>query len=260
MLLIALAVAGVTVFVGSHVAGQAMPQNSGRPRAAIVDQLHNLQPNEAFIAEVTAELEGHGFTVDLYQGDDVTVDLFRRLPGYGYDLMIFRAHSGTMEADGQEIERTLLFTNEPYSGFRYDFEQLDERLVFATAGEGHPTVFGITAKFITSSQSMAGRFGDTAIIVMGCSGMHYGDLAKAFVAKGASVYLAWSGSVKLGHVDRATSYLVAQLCSGESTIQEAVAATMDVIGPDYYYEAVLRYGPPQVADKTLGELIKDTGG
>ena len=259
-LLIALAIAGVIVFVRVFPARQAASHDGGQPRAAIVDQLYNLQPNAAFIAEVTAELEGHGFTIDLYQGDDVKVDLFRRLPGYGYNLIIFRAHSGMLAADGQEIERTLLFTNEPYSGFRYDLEQFNERLVMARAGDDHPTVFGITAKFIDSSVSMAGGFDDTVIIMMGCSGMYYRDLAAAFTARGASAYLAWSASVKLGYVDRATSYLVSQLLSGDLTIEEAVASTMDVIGPDEYYQSVLQYYPAAIGQKTLAELIKHIAG
>ncbi len=35
------------------------------PKAAIIDQLYSLQPNEAFISEVTRELEDYGFEIAL---------------------------------------------------------------------------------------------------------------------------------------------------------------------------------------------------
>jgi hypothetical protein len=38
-------------------------------KAAIIDQLYNLQPNKVFIGKVTQELEACGFEVDLYQAD-----------------------------------------------------------------------------------------------------------------------------------------------------------------------------------------------
>ena len=43
-------------------------------KGAIVDQLYSLQPNQAFIHQTTQELEDYGFEVDIYQGDEVTVD------------------------------------------------------------------------------------------------------------------------------------------------------------------------------------------
>jgi len=40
-------------------------------KAAIIDQLYVLQPNQDFIEQTTQELEDYGFEVDLYQGDEV---------------------------------------------------------------------------------------------------------------------------------------------------------------------------------------------
>jgi hypothetical protein len=58
------------------------------PKAAIIDQLYSLQPNEAFTSHVTQELEDYGFEVDIYKGDAVTVNLpdflhFRKLACFG---------------------------------------------------------------------------------------------------------------------------------------------------------------------------------
>ena len=76
------------------------------PRAAIVDQLGTLFPNQAFIEQTTRELEEYGFKVDVYPGDSVTVDLYRELPALGYKLIVFRIHSGLLGADPKVINRT----------------------------------------------------------------------------------------------------------------------------------------------------------
>jgi hypothetical protein len=255
-LLIALAIAGVVVFVRIYPMGQPSPDNGGKPRAVIVDQLSSIQENEGFITEVTKELEDYGFTVDLYQGNEITVEFYRQLPTRGYKLIIFRAHSGLLAHDEQVIVKTTLFTNEEYSQSKYVYEQLDNRLLMARVGEGYPMVFGIPPEFIRGS--MKGKFDDSVIIMMGCSGLYLSDLAEAFVDKGASLYLAWSGSVELNYVDEATPYLINQLCSGNLTIKEAVNSTMDVngIGPDPEHKSWLKYYPLGNGDKTLDELIK----
>ena len=67
-----------------HVSASNNPPNSPNLKAAIVDPLYNLQPNEAFIVQITQYLEGYGFKVELYKGGDVTVDLCRKLPTHEY--------------------------------------------------------------------------------------------------------------------------------------------------------------------------------
>jgi hypothetical protein len=255
-LLIALGIAGVVVFVRIYPMGQPSPDNVGKPRAVIVDQLSSLQENEDFITEVTGELEDYGFEVDLYQGDEITVDFYRQLPTHGYKLIIFRAHSGILAEDEEVILKTVLFTNEEYSTSKYVAEQLHDRLLMARVDEGYPMVFGIPPEFI--AESMKGKFDDTVIIMMGCSGIYLTELAEAFVGKGASVYLAWNGTVELYYVDEATPYLMRQLCSGNLTIKEAVDSTMDVggVGPDPEHKSGLKYYPSDNGDKTLEELIK----
>jgi hypothetical protein len=255
-LLIALGIAGIVVFVRFYLIGQPAPDNGGELRAVIVDQLSSFRENEDFIAEVTRELEDYGFKVDLYQGDEITVDFYRQLPGRGYELIIFRAHSGLLAENEETQDRTVLFTNEGYTRAKYVAEQLNDRLVMARVGEGYPMVFGIPPEFIR--ESMKGKFDDAVVIMMGCSGIFLRDLAEAFVDKGASVYLAWNGTVELYYVDEATPYLVRQLCSGNRTIKEAVDSTMDVnvIGPDPEHGAGLKWYPSGGADKKLEELIK----
>jgi hypothetical protein len=264
-LLIAIGIAAVVAFVRIDPLGWRFPDYAGNATAAIIDQLSSLQENDDFIGNVTRELEDYGFEVDLYQGGNITVDLYRQLPTYGYKLIIFRAHSGILEQDGEVMLRTVVFTNEPYNESGYPLEQVYEQLAMGGACQGCPMMFGITPEFVRAKSvvgqatDMAGTFDDTVIIMMGCSGIALTDLAEAFVDKGASAYLAWDRSVELYYVDEATPYLLHQLCSEELTIREAVNNTMDVIGADPNYGAELAYyydPPSHNGDKTLKELIE----
>jgi len=223
------------------------------PRAAIIDQLCVLQPNQTFLDQLTQELEDYGFEVDIYQGDEITVDFYGSLPEPGYKLIIFRAHSGLLSGKEGVVNKTSLFTNEPYSEAKHIKEQLSDQLAMARIDKNHPYVFSIRDKFVT--QSIKGEFNNTVIIMMGCSCLFIDDLAQAFVAKGASIYLAWGATVGLGYVDEATIYLMEQLCTNKLTVQEAVKNTMTSVGPDPQFGARLKYLPSQSGDRTLDELL-----
>ena len=222
-------------------------------KAAIVDQLYSLQPNPAFIQQTTQELEDYGFEVDVYQGDEVTVNFYRELPSYGYDLIIFRAHSGLLGREGEIIKKTCLFSNEPYSQTRHVTEQLTEQLAMARISEHYPWVFAIGSKFVT--QSMEEKFDNTVIIMMGCSCLYLEDLATAFIDQGASTYLGWDAAVGLDYVDKATPILITNLCTKRMTIKEAVYETMAEVGADPDYHACLEYYPAISGSQTIGELM-----
>lgn len=230
--------------------------DSGELKAAIIDQLYILQPNQEFIAQATEILEAYGFKVDLYQGDEVTVDLYRLLPTYGYKLIIFRAHSGLVreEYTGTVRELTFLFTAELYRQPKYPTEQLTDQLASAQMPGDYPYVFATNSKFIT--QSMRGQFDNTVIIMMGCSCLYYTDMAQAFFEKGASIYFAWSQSVGLRYVDEATINLISNLCNKKMTVEQALHNTIAEVGCDPDYGADLRYYPPMSGDKTIKQLIK----
>jgi len=253
-LAIALGIVAIIAFVRTFpISGPAGSSQSGESKAAIIDQLYSLQPNEDFISEVTQQLEAYGFAVDIYQGDDVSVDLYRQLPSYAYDLIIFRAHSGLLGSNGKIIRRTCVFTNEPYSQTRHVAEQLGDQLAKARIDENHPWVFAIGDKFVT--QSMEGQFGNTVVVMMGCSCLYLDDLAQAFIDKGASAYIAWDATVELDYVDKATVSLIKNLCSRNFTLEKAVDLTMATEGSDPKYHAVLKYYPPKGGNKTLKQLI-----
>ena len=252
---IALGIVATIAFVRTYpISGPSGSSHPGEPKAAIIDQLYTNYPNEEFTTKITKELQDYGFEVEIYKGNDVTVDFYRRLPNYGYKLIVLRAHSGLLERKGELIERTLLFTNEPYSKTKHVAEQVADQLVMARVTERDPWVFGIGSEFVT--KSMEGEFDNAVIIITGCSCLYIKDLALAFVDKGASAYLAWDASVDLDYVDRATAYLIGQLCTDKVTIEKAVTSTMNVVGPDPKYKAVLKYFPAQSGDETVKKLIQ----
>ena len=265
-LLIAIGVAGIVVFVRTVPMSQSPPDHVGNATAAIIDQLSaSFQENEQFTANITKELEGYGFEVDVFHGNNITVDFYRQLPTRGYKLIIFRAHSGILEQDGEVMLRTVLFTNEEYSESRYALEQVYGQLTMGGACQGCPMMFGIAPEFVRAQSvwgqatDMEGAFDDTVIIMMGCSGIALLDMAEAFIDRGASAYLAWDRSVELYYVDEATPYLIHQLCSEELTVRAAVDNTMDVIGadPNYGAELLCHYNPASDnGGKTLEELIE----
>jgi hypothetical protein len=257
-LTIALAVCTLAL-PGLVLAGCPTPHPDSGLKAAIVDQLAILEPNQAFIDQTTTELEACGFEVDVYSGKKVSVKLYRQLPQYGYELIIFRAHAGLLKAEeGSEVvgvkRATYLFTAEEYSQMKYVREQLDDQLLPAEMTADFPLVFAVNSKFVL--ESMQGRFDDTVIIMMGCSCLYLKDMAAAFTLKGASTYLGWDGSVDLGYVDRAAAGLITSLCTGGMKVGEAVAE----IEPDPDWGAGLKFYPQESGGKTIGELIGNTGG
>jgi hypothetical protein len=134
-------------------------------KAAIIDQLNPTEPNPDFITRATAVLENKGFKVDYFSGEAVTLELYRHLPAAGYNLIIFRAHSGLLGNEIRANQKTGLFSNQPYSQTGELFDRLFDRVVKA-AVDNDPALFGTGADFV--SQSMKGQFKNTTVIMMGC--------------------------------------------------------------------------------------------
>ena len=225
-------------------------------RATIVDHLSLTYPNQTFVHTATNILKRAGYIVDYYSGEEVTVDFYRTLPTQGHSLVILRVHSALVSAEEPPVT---LFTSEPYSGTKYVYEQMRDRIGWVTyrfenGTPREPTYFGIGPLFV--KQSMNGRFQDTIIILMGCNGLTYADMAQAFVQKGARAYISWSDAVIASHTDQATIQLLKHLVAENQTIKQAVTETMKEAGPDHVYRSQLGYYPLEVGDQTVEE-IKD---
>jgi len=230
------------------------PRPGSEAKAAIIDQLYDVQPNEAFVSEVRQQLKALGLEVDIYQGDEVTVDFYQKLPSHGYRLIIFRVHSGLLVKEGEMAEGTWLFTSEPHSPVKYTEQRLAGSIVKARTDEQHPWVFAVGSDFIV--QNMEGQFDNAVIIMMGCFSLCLDDLARAFVKKGADTCLGWNGNLSLGYVDEATIKLINNLCREEMTIKRAIGKVMADMGTSPVYNAELVCYPAQNGYKTINKIIR----
>lgn len=231
------------------------PDQTAPPEAAIVDHLSFTgQPNQTFVNTCINILEEGGLTWAYYEGEEVTVDFYRDLPSCGTCLIILRVHSAIMRVEGAATPILGLFTSEPYSDYkagttyREDVLHDPPRLVKAFFEGSDEYYFGIVPEFV---DSMKGKFENTTIIMMGCEGLGYDgltytDMARAFVKKGAKVYIGWNGLVSVDHTDQATVHLLESLILEKQTIREAVEKTREEIGKDPAFNSTLQYYPKTV--------------
>jgi hypothetical protein len=233
------------------------PPASGGLKAAIIDQLYLRQPNPEFITQTRQLLETAGFKVDVWQGSDITVDFYRKLPSMGYRFILLRVHSGTLlELQGDktvELPDTYIFTAENYTTSRYVTDQLSDRVSYAVMEEDTPAVFAVNSAFIKSAK---GTFDHTVILSMGCESFRHSDLEQAFIAKGASVYVGWSDVVTLEHVDKVTLQLMKNYVTGNMTIQQGINGVTTTFGVDPYFGSYLKSSPPDKSGRTLKELTE----
>ncbi len=201
-------------------------------RAALIDALYSSYPNLGFTRSVNKTLQEAGFKVDVYQGEEITVDFLKKLQS-GYKLIVFRMHSAL--STGNEL---YLFTAEPYSNEGYVQEQYFRLVKEAYASEDSQHVFAVNWGFV--KRCMAGKFEGAIVIVMGCEGASDLKLFEEFVNQGAVGCVGWNGPVLLSHSDKAVSYLVDALYLRKLSLSEAVNDTNKVIGNDPLSNSVLR--------------------
>jgi hypothetical protein len=214
----------------------------GDKRAVIVDQLELTHPGPQFISDARSTLSDAGYTVDYIAGESVGVETYRTLADRGYDLVILRVHAGiTTEVDAETGEKTeeeyvSLFTNEDFDQSKYSEDQLN-RLGRATYPDGSGGFFGIGPEFI---KNIPGDFDGAPIILMGCDGLKSQKTAEAFLDKGASSFVSWSDQVSGNFTDTATEKLLQKWLGDGMSLEDAVAATSEDVGPDPTYAGELR--------------------
>jgi hypothetical protein len=212
-------------------------------KAAIIDQVGADLPNTAFVTDAEQTLTASGLNVTYYGAADATIDLYRRLPSFGYRLIVLRVHSFAY-LDGN----IGLFTAEPYNVSKYPFQQLTAELMKASVEPTGPSYFAITPVFV--SEEMEGDFGGAIIILSSCRGLTQHNLADALIHRGASAVISWDNLVTITHTDMATEILLKALVQG-STISQAVQVAMGKVGPDPEYGSILTYYPAEAAQVTV---------
>lgn len=216
----------------------------GRPRyrkAALVDQIALTNPDPEFTEQALAYLTEAGFSVDVYEGEEITVEFYRTLPEKGYQLILFRSHATNVLNETMPGGPVFLFTSEVYDKNRYVKEQLTNHIGRAKIlyDDDSPLYFAIVARFVR--HDMEGRFDDTLIIIGGCQSLGTPDLAQAFIDRGASAVVGWNEWVDLSHNDQALLHLLRGLTTEKLTLEQAVRRTMNEIGPDPAYDSTLTY-------------------
>ena len=210
-------------------------------KAAIVDQLSTYSPNSDFVDRAESILDQAGFRVDVYDPEEVTLNLYGSLAGRGYRLIVFRVHAGVNEEmEGHPVG---LFTTEPYSQFKYPQEQLNDLVGAAQAFNRTEVVFAVTPKFIREKSIM--DYDGAVIVLMGCFGTYSQDLPQAFIDRGVQVVIGWNGLVDLDHTDKATLELLRLMLLQRMNVDQAVTLTMNDVGADSS-GSILAYLPPEI--------------
>jgi len=210
-------------------------------KAALVDQIALTNPSSEFTDQALAYLSEAGFSTDVYEGEEITVEFFRTLSEKGYQLILFRTHSTNILNETQPGGPVFLFTSEVYDKNKYIKQQLANRLGRARVlyNDNSPLYFAIISGFVR--QDMVGRFDDTLIIIGGCQSLGTPDLAQALIERGASAVVGWNDWVDLPHNDQALLHLLRGLTTEKLTLEQAVRKTMNEIGPDPVYDGALTY-------------------
>ncbi len=225
------AIIAAMIMFSTSFLSKSFPSAGEARKAALLDGLYVSRPNPAFIENITSLLKDAGFQVDVFIGENVTIELLENIGGY--DLLILRLHSAIY------IDRILyLFSGEHYVDSKYFFQQLSGIVKKAyTFNESEPPFFALNSAFLGMSRKDGLK--NSTIIMMGCNGT--GDIAfiQSLFKKGVKAYFAWSGYVNPSHADKATIALVKALYLEALSPREAAEKVMNEIGLDPIYGSQL---------------------
>ncbi len=231
--------------------------NTIRPlKALIYDSLAREYPNKTLIHNIVALLRSHGYEVDVYIGANATLDPLYRLGDYG--LVILRAHGGfNGQITSMKPLGSYVFTGihdseavELYGRSRYE-KMLSENLIAlgvipppgitVRSEEGIkrldlPRYVIVSPKFFNLEIK---KLSHTIIIYTGCYGFDNDILARIFIDKGASAYIAFKGNVTWSHGDLVLDKLL-RMYIDKQDIKEAFREVSETIGGDPYTGAELK--------------------
>jgi len=198
--------------------------------AAIIDGLGDREPNSPLIQSTVQCLSNSGYTVDVFSGKNVTVDLLENLGGY--KIVIMRLHSTTWRGG------LYLFSDEEYSIDKYLPEQYSGEVTqAATTDESEIHYFALDSAFLGNLKPDGLK--GTTLLLMGCDGVSSSSALQAFRQKGIQTYISWNGFVDLSHSDDATLKLVKAIFSEGLNPKAAVQEVNTEVGPDPIYNSTL---------------------
>ena len=259
VLLVLVVLSGLVIIYFSYPLATGSPTRVREGGAAIVDALSELNPDPSFEQTAIEYLTAAGMYVDVYNASTVSVEFMKSFP-VGYDLVLFRLHSGT------GTHGVFYFTSEQYDESKHQPEQYRGELEPAKDYEGHPQVFSFGAKFVDAY--LQKRFQNAIIVGMGCFGVgtsHGMDeepllgsatetssnMADAFIRQGALAIIGWDKLVSLSFSDDASLRLIKALTVEHMSVSNAVEVTNRAFGPDPTYKSQLVFYPEDGGDKLL---------
>jgi len=224
------------------------------PRAVIIDQLSEEIPNLNFQKEAIRIFEEAGYEVDLVEGQNVTVDFYKKLPSLDYNYIVVRSHA---IAKLNSTSPVTIFTGESYTTEKYITEQLlgyvkraapvgttefnaqipqgGWTIVNETYSEyTQPLQFERFAEFEFFAISpklvddlMVGKFPSSLILLGGCSTLSNPSMAKSLINRGASTVVGWDDLIGSLENDRALLAILEETVSNNATINDAVDSYME---------------------------------
>jgi hypothetical protein len=206
------------------------------PKAAILDALYAGSQDLTYEQSLTNYLSTAGYSVDVFRGENVTIDLLRNVRGY--KVLILRLHSAIGSGGG-----FLYF----FSGERYTQSKYVQDRLWGAVREGktfdNVSYFAINAVFLGGNNPTGLK--DSTIILMGCNGTGDSYSIQRFLDRGVRAYIAWTGYVELSHSDDATLALVKAIFLERSSVPAPVEEAMKEVGTEPGYNSVLEYYAPR---------------
>jgi hypothetical protein len=261
MLLFAISILSVVsvsaFFLGKNFYKKEEHENLEK-KAVIIDGLVHFV-NQDFIEEATEILTEADFIVETIGSEEVTVDMYRELPNFGYELIILRVHCGPLFAelsDGTEIaEGTVFFTTEVYDPKKHvTLQNRNMVAIGSITGEPDVVYFTIPPRFFDAI--LEGKFRNTTLILDSCYGFYKfapDFMAKALENRGVNLFIGWNGEVQPQHSDSAVLSLLRLLYFEGLTVDESIDRIMKENGPDPYYGSKLMIYPREKGNLTLNE-------
>ncbi len=188
------------------------PTPATKPTAVILDPISTSLGDKNFTKRCTALLEAAGYTVEAYEGGEVTVERVKSIRGCY--LLVLRVHSSVFD------EGVWFFTGEPYSSTEHVPEQLSNDLHIGRTSLMENLTFAVGASFIT--RNLRDRLPGALVVLMGCDGLRRANLAEAFTEAGAAAYVSWDGPITIEQTDEATLGLLNSLVTERLTLRESV--------------------------------------
>ena len=203
-----------------------------KSKAVLIDGIALTDPNPEFTRSVKEILSKANITLDIYEGEEVTINLLRKIGGYG--LIILRLHS----AIDKELRFLYIFSAERFNETGY-------RETEPTAiREGVP-FYGNESYFTLRGDLLGDLSGKglngSIIILMGCNGTNSQQIIENLFDRGVKAIIAWDGYVDLNYTDKITIELLKAVYEEHMNFDEAVKKVMDERGADPTWKSRLEY-------------------